>query len=290
MGTTFHVTNFKNQMLNLLTGLQASNSNSNQAYYVMPYNGTQPADPSATPVGVSCVSSYSYAPVTYGYMTASANGVSNLSATRPSNTTGTTAQTALTFARITGSSGWALVDTPVSLSGGGGGVILDVLNTTAGVSFNVTQFSIKFPTTNGATIFLSQTLADWMVNILTGSTTASIYFGASTSGTSVLTIYGGTPPANADAVQSNTPLCSFTFGSQNFAAAASGSAALTGSLTTAAAANSGTATHFRWVKTVGSTTYTIQGSAGTAATDLIINTTTIVATNTYTISNLTISI
>lgn len=292
MATTFSV-NYKNVLLNLLTGYTAGNSGTNVPYYVMPYTTPQPADPlTAITTQTSPVPSYSYAPQSGTYLTSAANGISSLTMARGSTAAQTTAVSGLTWCRILGSSGTAIMDTTVSLSGGGGGAILDTLNTSAGIAFNLTAFSIKLPQSNGGTVYFNQALTDYMVNVITGagSITTSPTMGVNTNGASVITIYSGTAPANADAPQTNTALVSYTMGTQVFAAAAAGSAALTSALTTAAAGNTGTATHFRWVKTFGGSSFIIQGTVGTSGTDMIINTTSIVATNTYTISNLTLSI
>lgn len=104
----------------------------------------------------------------------------------------------------------------------------------------------------------------------------------------LLIIYDGTPPASANAALSgNNVLVTFTMGSP-FAPGASG-AVLSPTLPSAtAAALSGTASFFRQFKADG-TTVSVQGTAGTSATDLILDTTSIVSGGLVTVSAFTIT-
>jgi hypothetical protein len=120
-------------------------------------------------------------------------------------------------------------------------------------------------------------LADTVCNSTTGQLGAN----------GKLIIYSGTPPANADAALSgNTAIATIT--GVNFGAAASGVSTVTSS-TSDTNAVGGTASFFRLLKSDG-TTVIFQGTVGTSGADLTINTTTIAAgatvsltgTNTYT--------
>ena len=288
MPTTFSVTQFKNPVIGFITGLTTPSS-TYQPYYIGAYNGAQPGDPSATPAGSSVYSSYSLGPVLASAMSAAGGGISQLASPRGASASSSVGS--LTFARLINSNGVGVIDTPISLSGGGGGIIADSLSSTAGVALNFTAFSIKMPKTNGGTLFLSQSLVDRLVDNLTNVNTVQPGFGINTTGGSVINVYSGAAPADADAPATGTLLFTFTIGSVNvFATAVGGSAALNGPLTSAAAAASGTASYARWVKTNGSSTFTIQGSVGTTGTDFLINTTTIVAASTYQITDATVSI
>lgn len=108
----------------------------------------------------------------------------------------------------------------------------------------------------------------------------------------LLRIYDGTPPATANAsLSSNTLLAELAMASTAFGAAAG-----TGTVTKTAAAiatdtsanATGTATFFRIYKSDG-TTCRVQGSVGTSAADLILTTTSIVATQPVAVSSLVIT-
>jgi hypothetical protein len=287
MPTTFSTTQ-KNNIIGWLAG-STTPAIAQATYYAVPYNGVQPADPLTTPAGSAAFSSYSVGIQLGTYMSFAGGSISQLSANRGANASSSVS--ALSFARIYGSTGTALMDTPVSLSGGGGGLILDNLSSTAGVALNCTGFSIKFPKTNGGTLFLNQALSDRLVDNMTALSTTPPQFGINTAGASSISIYSGTPPADADSPATGTLLATWTIGStQVFNTPAGGSASLTGALTSAAAAATGTATYARWTKTNGSATFVIQGSVGTSGADFLINTTSIVSGNTYTITDATLSI
>jgi hypothetical protein len=86
----------------------------------------------------------------------------------------------------------------------------------------------------------------------------------------VLKIYDGTQPTDADtAVGAQNLLATLTFNATAFPAASAGSAAAN-SITSATAAATGTATWFRALKSDG-TTAVIDGSVGTATSNLVLN-------------------
>lgn len=96
------------------------------------------------------------------------------------------------------------------------------------------------------------------------------------SGTGTIKIYTGTQPATANTgLSGNTLLCTFTLSATAFGSASSGVATLAGVTLLATASNSGTATWFRAADGSGSTVF--DGSAGTATSDMILNTTAIVS-------------
>src|SRR5690348_17029787 len=108
-------------------------------------------------------------------------------------------------------------------------------------------------------------------------------------------IYSGSMPASTETASSGTLLSSgCTFGATAFGAAtdnldgtAKATANAIGSDTNAAA--TGTAGYFRGYKSDG-TTCVIQGTVGTSSADMILNTTSIVATGTVSITAYTINL
>lgn len=98
-----------------------------------------------------------------------------------------------------------------------------------------------------------------------------------------LEIRTGAAPANCAAADSGTVLATLTLPSNWLADAASGVKSLAGSWADASADASGTAQHFR-IKASGGTVH-MQGTVGTSAADLIVLTTTFVATQPFTIAS-----
>jgi hypothetical protein len=103
---------------------------------------------------------------------------------------------------------------------------------------------------------------------------------------SIIRIYQGTQPANANtAISSQTLLVSLPIVG-SFGTDANGTITI-GAVTSAQAVATGTAEFFRIVKTDG-TTVVMDGSVGTSDADMILNTTAIANTQTVTISSGTI--
>lgn len=271
--------NAKNELINLLTGYSGTRNYSYLTYGV-PYNGLQPADPSVTPVGSAAApGSYSYGYTLSGAMTAAAGGISSLAApkafSQPSYAAGLGA---LTFVRFYCNS-YPMLDVPVSLNGGGGGAILASLTSVVGIGVSLDKFSIKIAQSLG-TLSINAPLANRLVDWLTYNATAMLYMGINTSGTCVLDIYSGAPPASADDAATGTKLASITIGgTQLWGSASGGSAALVVSPSVTSLA-SGTIGYARLKKTLGSVDYIIQGTAGTSGTDFVLNTATTVDTST----------
>lgn len=275
MPTTFHVTSFKSKTLDNLTGRDTATT---PIGYVVPYNGVQPADPSTTPAGTAEFAQVYNGPNLNGKMSAAGGGITQLSAsTAPVGPAGAAAVSGLTFARLFTTGQIPIIDTPVSLTGGGGGVILDSLTSNAGAGNTVLAFALKMPNSLG-TLMLSQSLADRLADIWGGAASITPNLGNITQGSSVINLYSGAAPASADAPVTGTLLATFTMTATNLWLASSGSSAsLNGAGPTATAAGTGTASYFRHVKTNGAFTFTLQGSAGTVsgASDMLLNTTTL---------------
>lgn len=273
MPTTFN-TAFKNQLIDSLTGRGSSTF----LYYIQPYNGAQPADPTTTPAGVSPFTAYNTSVVVGGFMSSPGMGVSQLAT--PKSAVASSTVSSLTFARIFNSSAVAMIDTPVSLAGGGGGVILSTLNASSGAALAVDAYSFKMPQSNG-TVSLN---ADVVNALASAFSIAAANVGLCTN--SVINIYSGSAPASADLAATGTLLVSFAAGATSpWGAAAGGAAGLTANLTAAADAT-GTAGYARIVKNA----MVLQGSVGTASADFILDTLSITSGATITLSEATISI
>lgn len=121
------------------------------------------------------------------------------------------------------------------------------------------------------------------------------FVAATDAGTAaILTIYSGTIPTDAEtALSGNTVLAVLTFSGTSFGAAAdiAPGARVTANAITAdsSADNTGTATFFRILTQVGGTV-TAQGTAGTATSDLILNTTSITAGSTVSVTAATVTL
>lgn len=273
MATTFSPT-FKNYAIDSLTG---RSSTSQTIRYIQFYNGVQPADPTATPAGTAVFSSYSASVDVNAYMSQPAMGISALTSARSANATN--AVSSITFARLFGTSGTAMVDCVASLSGGGGGVIVPTLNSSVGVAFQVDSFSIKMPLAN-STIMLNAVLANALVAAFANAA-ANIGAGSSAS----IKIYSGSAPASADVAATGTLLATFTTAASgaSWNAASAGSAALASALNVNASAT-GTAGYVRMEKG----TYVLQGSVGTSGTDFIVDSTSLTSGNNVSLTNATI--
>lgn len=103
-----------------------------------------------------------------------------------------------------------------------------------------------------------------------------------------LMIREGAPPADCDAVDSGTVLATLDLPSDWMLAAAAGSKAKSGTWEDTSADATGTAAHFRVYASDG-TTCGIQGTVGTAATDMIVDSVDFNITQAFTISSFTIT-
>ena len=111
----------------------------------------------------------------------------------------------------------------------------------------------------------------------------------STVGTSAkLQIRSGAQPANCAAAASGTLLCEIALPSDWMAAASSGSKALAGTWQDASADATGTAAHFRIYATDGTTAH-IQGTVGTSGTDMIVDSTSFTAGQSFSVTSFTLT-
>lgn len=274
MPTTFAPA-YKNKLIDSLTGRA---STTNVLRYIRPYDGAQPADPTATPVGVSAYTAVTSAIDVNGIMSNAGVGVTQLAAPKAASANTTTGT--LTFARIYDAAQVAMVDCTVGLSGSVG-VILDLAAASSGANLTATGFTYKIPQSLG-TVFLNTDLVNALAQAMF-VTAANVALCTSTT----MIMYSGTAPASADApLSGNTALVTFTFGATSpWTTAVAGSATMTPNLQAVASAT-GTGTFVRIVK--GS--LVLQGTAGTTATDFLFDTVAITSGNTITFNEATISL
>lgn len=292
MATTF-LTGFKNAMLSRLTGVSV-------AYYVFGsanFGTSQPADPSGG-AGSTVFSSAGQMPniQAANWTVADNTATAYLSqAQAPVTPASAAAVTGLTFMRIMDTYGsYGIIDTPIGLTAAPGvGAVVNTLNSSAGVGVTVMAMSFQMPRFNGVTLYLSLTLAQCLVDMATGKSSVFPYMGINTNGACTVTVYSGTVPADADAsITTQTPLCVFTCGASNiWGTASGGSLPMNGTLTSAPATATGTATFARMVKvnTTTGKTYVIQGSVGGPGTDFVIGTTSVVSGNSYPLTDAVIT-
>ena len=104
----------------------------------------------------------------------------------------------------------------------------------------------------------------------------------------VMKIFTGSVPANCGAADSGTVLATLNLPSDWMAAASGGSKALSGSWTDASADATGTAAHFR-VYATGGTVCGIQGTVGTSGTDMIVDSASFTAGQSFTVNSFTLT-
>ena len=276
MATTFAST-FKNKTIDSLTG----RATTTLLGYAQFYNGAQPAAPSDAPAGSPVFSSNSVSVPFSTFMSQPAGGISALSQSK--SATATSAVATITFSRLYDTSGTAQIDVVASLTGGGGGIIVPSLSSSAGIAYVVDQLSLKLPSSLGS-VYLNNNLRDALVSAW--CVTAANVAAASSA---VINVYSGSVPADANAAATGTLLVSFTTAASgaSWNVASAGSAALVSTLSAVAGAGSATtATYARIVKG----TYVLQGTVGTSGTDFIMDSVTITSGNTYSITNATLTI
>ena len=137
--------------------------------------------------------------------------------------------------------------------------------------------------------------ADFVITNAVAKAMLDAFTTANDAGTAaVINIYSGTAPTDADAALSgNTLLAQLTMSGTSFPAAADlapGARITANAITSDSSADAtGTATFFRTL-TQNAGTVTSQGTVGTASADLILNTTSITAGSTVSITSMTITL
>lgn len=104
----------------------------------------------------------------------------------------------------------------------------------------------------------------------------------------IMRIRTGGVPANCGTADSGTVLATLNLPSDWLAAASGGSKALAGTWQDASADATGTAAHFRIYDSGGSTCH-IQGTVGTSASDLIVDSTSFTAGQQFTVTAFTLT-
>ena len=104
----------------------------------------------------------------------------------------------------------------------------------------------------------------------------------------IMRIRSGAPPANCATADSGTVLATINLPSDWMAAASGGTKALSGTWQDAAADATGTAAHFR-VYDSGGTVCHMQGTVGTSATDMIVDSTSFTAGQQFTVTAFTLT-
>lgn len=287
MAVTFSPS-FKSYTLWALTNTSASRLT---LKYLVPYNGTQPADPSAAASGSPVFSAFSNGINLDTYWSQVGSGVSQLSVARSASASSNVSS--LTFARLFENGGTALVDADIGLTTASA-IVVPSLASTTGVQFVVSGLALKLASSLG-TLKLNQPLANrlvewWTAPIASPPTAPGI--GANPgSAASIIKFYSGTAPATAEDPITGSELATITLGTTNiFGTPTAGSVALT-TTPSVTASGTGTATHLRWTKTQGAFTFVLQGSVGTAGSgaDFIVNTTSLTPSTTLTLTDATMT-
>lgn len=104
----------------------------------------------------------------------------------------------------------------------------------------------------------------------------------------ILRIFSGAAPANCAAANSGTTLATVTLPSDWMAAAGSGAKAKSGTWQDASADATGTAAHFR-IHDSGDVACHLQGTVGTSGTDMIVDSVSFTATQSFTITSFTLT-
>ena len=104
----------------------------------------------------------------------------------------------------------------------------------------------------------------------------------------VLKIRSGAAPANVGTADRGTVLATLTLPSDWMAAASGGSKAMSGTWQDASADATGTAAHFRIYASDGTTAH-MQGTVGTSGTDMIVDSTSFTAGQSFTINSFTLT-
>jgi len=276
MATTFSVANWRNVVLNALTGVVQNNYKLVANGLVRVYTGSQPANPDTAATGTLLV--------TFTLLTnalSSANAGSSALAAYVQATAVATGTAG--YARWIDASGSnAVIDGSVGVAASGAAFILDTLSIGINNNHQLRDCGLKLAAGAG-TLKLNFDLRNKLLDIWTQATGVLNMGKAGT-----LSIYTGSQPASADAPATGTKLVDIPMGTSGtccYATAGGGAAALTGNQVANAIA-SGTAGWARWTKDL----YTIDGSVGTSGADFILDSLSLTSGNAATLTEATISL
>jgi hypothetical protein len=261
MAITYHLVNFLNKTLDMLTGAAVGGAYS--IAYANPYSGAQTADPSVAPSGSFVWANYLDSISLIGMFGAASSGSTLITATcSPVVAANAAAVIGITTVRFYNSSGAALFDIPAT-------DVLDTLTSLAGVGCSIVSFCVSIPTING-TVKLNASLANRIVDLWTGVSTTIPEIGGNTSGTSNLVLYSGSIPADADTTPSGTTLATIPLTTNVFHVAGAitqppasdvGASAFGNANLSVNASSSGSIAYFRFEKSQGADLFKLQGIA-----------------------------
>ena len=256
MATTFTPA-WKNTLIDALTG-RASTSG-NVPSYAHFYAGAQQPDP-LTGSSFGVFSSYSIGVNITSLFSAPSGGIATLSV--PRSAAASFSLAAITTCRLLNPSGTAIIDTPATLDGGGGGCIVPSLTSTAAAQFVISKLTIKLPSNLG-TLYMNDALRDAMLSAICVAPTNPQAFSSAS-----IKVYSGSAPANANLPATGNLLATFSTAASgtSWNVAAAGSAALASNIS---AVVSGAGTQTAGYARIEKGTYVMQLAIGTSGTDLV---------------------
>lgn len=277
MSTTFSVGNWRNQVVNAITGATVSSNQLASGGTIQIRTGSQPAGPDTAVTG-TLLATYT---LSAGSMSAGSVGASQLAAAIQATAAATgTAGYARWLA-----SGTAVIDGTVGVSGSGAAFILDSLSISASGITTLQACSLRMPQ-GASTLKLNAVARNRLVDIFTQTASAAGRLDLGRGGT--LSLYTGSQPSTPDSPATGTLLATIPMGSSGascYAASSGGSAALSGNQSVNAVA-SGTVGWVRWAN--GS--YIFDGSAGNVGTeDFVLDSATTTSGNAIAVTNATIT-
>lgn len=253
MPTTYTV-DFANALLDNLTGSDVSYPSVTLGFFDF-YFGPQTASPNDLPSGDFVLEDLLVvnALISEGNLSAAVVGVSNL-ITVPLDFPDPLNSGTVTTARIYGDDAVTpIIDVPVSLLGGGGGIIVETLEAVVGVPFTIDKFEVIMPASFGS-VSINTALRNRLLDCFCRFEDNAAALSAAT-----ISVYTGAPPS-IDDTPTGTLLWQTVTGidGESFHIANEGSTSLVAPLIEAALAT-GTAGYVRITKG----TYSMQGLAGT---------------------------
>lgn len=184
------------------------------------------------------------------------------------------------YARWQDSNSTAVIEGSVGVTASGADFIFDTLSVTSGIASSLTACSVKMPESLG-TVKINSTLRDAIVDRIVRNIGTMPQMGV--NGT--VNIYTGSAPSSPEASPTGTLLASIPTGALAYQSASGGVANLVSAIAANAVAT-GTAGYARWV--IGS--YVMQLSVGTAATDIILSSTSLTSGSPATITDMSLSL
>lgn len=268
----------KNRIINILTGFAQTNFGlaSTTSSTIKIFTGAAPGVENAA-TGTLLVTHVMFSSTTsQSALTGASGGVAMLQA---AIATLAAASGTAGYARWLDSNGVAVIEGTVGTTGSGADFILDSLGITISTLTTLVAAAFKLPSTQG-TVQINSTLVDAIIDQVARN--IAVIPGLGINGT--IYVYTGSAPASVESAATGTLLAQFPTGTQGWAAASAAVANLVATLSVAPIAT-GTAGYARWIKGA----YTLQCAIGTAATDIIVDTTAFVTPVTRNITDMSIT-